>query len=305
MTLQPYLFMAGVALLWIGADVFIRGGNILARILGVPALIIGLTLGAIGTSLPEILVSWLAAGMGSPGISLGNAVGSNMANIGLALALGAVILPVPVEKEVIKYDYWVLLSCSIMLYVFSLDLVISSAECAVFAVMCAAYIAFLLARGYLCRLETAGPGGSGIKGALYFIFGIAGLLGGAKLTVDAATAVARQIGVSEAVIGLTAVAVGTSLPEIAVVVAGSFRKSPDISMGTIVGSNIFNILLVAGGAGIISPIILTKREFFIQSPVLVIYTLLLFPIILSGRKITRAEGILLLLSYCVYIYVIF
>jgi cation:H+ antiporter len=307
MTYHLAIFFVGLVLLWAGADRFIKGSYIIAKNLGMSGLLIGLTLGALGTSLPELIVSWMAAGVGRTSISIGNAVGSNMANIGLALGLGALICPIPVEKEVIKYDYWVLLLSGVVLYLFSMNLHIVSFEGAIMVLLFVAYIIFLAARGYRNRFGEQGKDvqkQSIIKGIFYFVVGLAALGAGGKLVVDRASDIARAWGVTGTVIGITVVAVGTSLPEIAVVVAGSIRKLPEISIGTIVGSNIFNILLIAGGASIISEIPLAPNEVIIQAPAVILLTLFLLPIIISDRKITRFEGGLLFAAYGMYFYFI-
>lgn len=295
------VFSAGLGLLWMGADRFIGGGRIIAGKLHVSPIIVGLTMGALGTSLPEMIVSWMAAGVGNTDISIGNAVGSNMANIGLALGFGALFFPIPVEKDVLKYDYWVMLLCSVLLYLFSLDLLIGRVEGILFVLLCAGYVLLLGWRHYFGDfVDESVRKESLLKGFLFLALGAAALTVGARFVVGTASEIARAWGMSETVIGITVVAVGTSLPELAVVIAGSIRKVPDLSIGTIVGSNIFNILLVAGGAAVISPIPLAGDEVLLQAPAVIVMSLVLLPIIVTGRRITRGEGVLLLAAYGMY-----
>lgn len=300
------LLAVGIFILWVGADWFIKGGRIIAERVGISPLIIGLTIGAIGTSMPELIVSSMAAAIGKTSISIGNVVGSNIANIGLALGLGALVLPVPVEKEVIKYDYWVLLGSGILFYFFTRDSYMSSLEGIIFVVLFVAYFIFLAARQHFSKfkVEAQAKKGSMVKGAKFFILGLIGLTAGAKFIVGSASEIASAWGVTETIIGITVVAIGTSLPEIAVVVAGSLRKQPEISIGTIIGSNIINILLVAGLASIISPISLDPKEFIFQAPAVILFSLLLLPVIID-RKVKRFEGALLCFLYIGYVYLIF
>ncbi len=294
--------------MWMGAHWFVAGGIVIASTLGVSALIIGLTIGAVGTSLPELIVSWLAAGVGTPGISLGNVVGSNIANIGLALGVGAVIFPVPVEKSVKKYDYWVLLISVLGLLIITWDLIFTGIEGIVFVLLFILYLFFLSYRhkklsGNLKKKEKLNHHSLG-KGIVFFIAGVLGLYAGSRLTINAAYNIAVSYGVSDTIIGITAVAVGTSLPEVAVVVSGSLKKKPEISLGTIIGSNIINTFLVAGGAAIINPIVIVKEEFVFLVPSVLLFTLLLLPAIFLGKKINRLKGVFLLSGYIIYVAVL-
>ncbi len=303
-----FIFLiVGTIAITFGADGFIKGGKIIARKLNVSALIVGLTLGALGTSLPEMVISWLAAGLGRSGIAMGNVVGSNMANLGLAIGLGAILLPIPVEKHIIKYDYRIMLLSAIMLFIFSVNHYISNIEGAILVLLGIAYIVFLIARGYTGRFNADNGGIEKekiFKSIIYIFAGIAGLVIGARLVVSAASEIAGIWGITETVIGITVVAMGTSLPEIAVVVMGSIKKVPEISLGTIVGSNIFNIFFVAGGASAIAGIKLNPNEFLIQAPAVILMTLIFLPFIITGRRVSRFEGGALIAAYVAYILVL-
>jgi cation:H+ antiporter len=304
--IEIFLFAIGITILLAGAHYFIKGGRVLADDIGISPLIIGLTFGAVGTSLPELLVSVMASFSGNSGIAIGNVVGSNIANIGLALGIGSLLLPVPVERDVIKYDYWVLLGTGVLFYVFIMNLNLTAFEGGIFIVCFIAYIYFLAKRHSFYEIDKTEPIKkiAVLKGILLLVIGIAGLVFGSKIIVTKAAAIAVLLGVSEVVIGIAVVAVGTSLPEVAVVAAGSLKKQHEISIGTIVGSNIINILLIAGTASIISPIVLKSNEIIFQAPAVLLFSMLLLPIIID-RKIKRFEGAILLALYVAYIYLIF
>lgn len=303
MIITIFLFIAGLLILWFGADRFIKGGRITAARMGISPLIVGLTFGAIGTSLPELIISWFASGLGRTSISIGNVVGSNMANIGLALGLGALIYPVPVEKQAVKYDYWVLLGSAVLLYFFSANNVISGVEGILMVALSIWYIGFLAARHHMYKIPhnlQEEKRESQLKGLFYFVLGAVCLTLGARLVINKASHIAAGWGVTETVVGITIVALGTSLPEIAVVMAGSIKKVPEISLGTILGSNIFNILLIAGGASIINTIHLNPGELLIQAPAVIAMILLLLPVILLNNNINKIEGGLLVAVYTAY-----
>ncbi|MEA3506195.1 MAG: sodium:calcium antiporter, partial [Elusimicrobiota bacterium] len=232
-----FFFLVGVALIWFSAGRFILGGTTIARSLGVSNLIVGLTIGALGTSMPELMVSWIAAGLGNTSIAIGNVVGSNMANIGLAIGLGALIYPVPAEKDVMKFGYWIVFVSAFLFFIFTLNLKFSRLEGLLFLVLFIGYVV-LLVMGYIKTKympEKVEGANSLLSGVLWFIAGAAGLFVGAWLMVTGGTLIAQYLGVSQAVIAIAVVAIGTSLPEIAVVLAGSIKKSPHISLGTIIG----------------------------------------------------------------------
>ncbi len=296
------VLIAGLVLLWLGAEGVIRGGRRISSLAGISPLIVGLTFGAIATSLPEITVSWIASFTGAGAVSLGNAAGSNIANTGLALGLGALIYPLAVEKEIMKYDLKYLIAAALFLYFCTIDMRISRPEGILLIAGFFVYALHIIKRHRGSRRikEASSPGAVKMP-ALFFAAGVAGLLAGGHMAVAGALALAETLSISQAAVGLSIVAVGTSLPEIAVVVAGGIRKSPEISFGTVIGSNILNIFLVAGGAALINPITIEKTEFIYLAPAVVLFTALLFPVMFSGRKLSRLEGLFLLLCYAGYI----
>ena len=298
MMINVLIFVSGILILWAGAEIFVKGAASLSARTGIPALVVGLTVGALGTSMPEIAVSWMAAASGRTDIAIGNAIGSNMANIGLALGIGALVSPVHIERDVIKKDYWVMLFSALLLFVFSAGLYINRASGAVLVACGTAYLIFLGSRrADGVKINDARSSASPV----YVPFGILLLLAGGALVISGAQASARSLGISQTVIALSAVALGTSLPEMAVVIAGSIRKEHQISMGTIVGSNIYNIFFVAGGAAAIRGIALKKEEAVFKAPAVLAMTLILLPLILTGRRLVKAEGAVLFVLFSAYL----
>ncbi len=304
MTAHFGVMIAGFLLLWLGAEGFVRGGARISSAAGISSVIVGLTFGAIATSLPELTVSWIASFTGAGAVALGNAAGSNIANTGLALGLGALIYPLAADKEILKYDFRYLLGASLLLVVFTFDMVFSRPEGLVLVAFFFIYILHIIKRH---RVAAPLPvsGDSIVIPVFLFILGGSALFAGGRLAVSGTLALARALGISQAAAGLTIIALGTSLPEIAVLVAGSVRKAPEISLGTIVGSNIFNILLVGGGSAAINPIHINRAEALFQAPALLLFTLLLFGVMLAGRRISRYEGGFLLFCYAGYIALLF
>lgn len=297
-------FIAGLGLLYFGADYLVKGGTNIALKLKVSPLVIGLTLIAYGTSAPEFVVSADAALEGLGDVSLGNIVGSNICNILLILGLCSVITPLRVNPKLLKFDIAVMIAgAAILLGFFALSKGVTRWE-ALFLLACS--IAYTVWSFYSSRndekLET-----EKFRKAKYGLFisavmvigGLAALVGGAKLFVNSSISIAQWFGVSDAVIGLTIVAVGTSMPEIATSVVAAIKKEQDIAIGNVVGSNIFNIFGILGVAPLLNPI--KARGISYQDMILMLaVSIVLYPIMKSGMKISRKEGIFLLLIYVVY-----
>lgn len=256
--------VAGLALLYYGAEWLVRGGVRLARAMGVPPLVIGLTLVAFATSAPELVVSIDSAWRGCGNVSLGNVVGSNICNIALILGAAAAIRPLRVHRSLFRRDFPLLILASWVLGGFHwLTGGVNRWEAGVLLAGLFAYVGWTLWKGKKDGVAEAGEAeeamaaaeGLGIWAALGLVAaGIAGLAGGAKLLVDAAIVLARMCGVTDAVIALTVVALGTSLPELATSVVAAKRGESDIAVGNVVGSNLFNILSILGIAPLVAPI---------------------------------------------------
>ena len=298
-------FILGLGLLYYGADYLVKGGADIALKLKVSPLVIGLTLVAYGTSAPEFVVSVDAAVKGLGDVSFGNIVGSNICNIALILGVCAVITPLQVNPKLLKFDIGIMIaSAAILVGVYVLNSGVNRWEALIFLAGCIAYTFWNF---YSSRKEEATTAEEDVPKAKYGIFlsiimvagGLAALVGGAKLFVNSAVAMAQWCGVSEAVIGLTVVAVGTSLPELATSVVAAIKKEQDIAIGNVVGSNIFNILGILGVAPLISPI-KTQGISYVDMIMMLFVSILLYPLMKSGMKISRKEGCVFLGIYIIY-----
>ena len=260
---MSYLYLiAGLLLLIAGGDYLVKGGVAVATRFKVPTLIIGMTIVAFGTSSPEFIVSLQSALQGHPEISIGNVVGSNIANIGLILGLTALILPMAVNRTSVKIDIPFMILCSLLFYLFSQDNLISRCEGIILVLSLILFAVFSIYKGKQNTTaeehkEEDAPKGKEMKmisAILMIVASCVALTIGANLLIDSAVSIAKDFGVSERVISVTLVAFGTSVPELATSIMAAIRKENDIAIGNIVGSNIFNILFVIGCSALITPI---------------------------------------------------
>jgi len=311
--LTTYLMLGGgLVLLTLGGDTLVRGASTAARSLGVSPLLIGLTLVGFGTSTPELVTSLTAAMAGSPGIAVGNVVGSNTANILLILGVAALITPIVVDRAAFRRDGWMLVIasavCAAAVLAGRIDFIWGAAMLA----MLIAYvvIAYLGERSvhdaervkYEQISEDAPDARGGLWGGLGLaVLGIALTIGGARLLVDGAVVIARDLGVSDTVIGLTVVAVGTSLPELVTSVVAAVRRHADVALGNIIGSNIYNVLGILGITAMVSPLEIPPEIARVDLWVMLAATALLVVFVRTGLKIVRWEGLALLLAYGGYI----
>jgi cation:H+ antiporter len=309
------LLVAGLVLLVGGAEAFVRGASRLASMLGISPLVVGLTVVAFGTSAPEVAVSVQSALSGAADLALGNVVGSNIANILLILGISASIAPLVVAQQLVRLDVPVMIGVSILVLLLSLDGAIGRPEALLLLTGAAAYTGFLLVQS---RKETAAvlaeyeqefgraPEADGnrrwVGSALLVVGGLALLVLGSRWLVSGAVSIAQGFGVSELVIGLTVVAVGTSLPEVATSVIATLRNERDIAVGNVVGSNIFNLLLVLGVAGMVAPggIPVASAAIRFDIPVMIAVALACLPVFFMGNRIERWEGLLFLGYYLAY-----
>jgi len=305
----PLLIISLLILVGSG-DVLVRGSVSLARHFKVSTLLVGLIVVSIGTSAPELFVSLQAALNGHPDIAIGNVVGSNISNIGLVLALTAIILPVLVQKSIVKFDWPVLLVASLVFYFLALDGELSIIDGVVFSSLLIAYLYMSIRKSVKDRKHA--PEFKKPQYNLYlslgFIFAsIVGMYFGANWLIESASGIASGIGISERAISVTVVAFGTSVPELSTSIIAAIKKESDISIGNIIGSNIFNILAILGPTTIISPIQVSEK--IISSDILwmIGITVLLFILMLvyKTKRISRISGAVLLLAYIVYIYSVF
>lgn len=303
--IQLAILVAGFVFLVKGADWFVEGASKVAEKFGIPQLVIGLTIVAMGTSLPEAAVSVSAALKGSADITIGNVVGSNILNILIILGLTSVIRPIAVQKSTVKYEIpFVVLISAFLLGIGYTDHMVGRADGVVLWVL---FIAYLL---YLLKMTKSGENAQEESPAedkptpvwkmmLLIIVGAALIVLGSDLAVDAASELARIFGMSERLIGLTIVALGTSLPELVTSVTAAIKGKADIAVGNIVGSNIFNILFVVGTSSLITPVVYAPN-FLVDSIVCIAAAVLLWLCVFKKRTLGRAGGAVMLICYAGY-----
>lgn len=306
------LIAVGLVLLTLGAEGLVRGSASLALRAGVTPLVVGLTVVAFGTSSPEMVVSTKAAYLGQGSIALGNVVGSNIFNIAVILGLSAIVRPLKVNTQLIRFDMPVMIGVSLLAFLMFRDGTLGRLEAALLFVGVVVYTVVVIR---MARRERSVEVGKEFEEGtphtsksvwldLAFVLGGLGLLVvGARLFVQGAVDLARVWGVSEAVIGLTIVAAGTSMPELATSMVAAFRKQEDIAIGNIVGSNIFNILAILGVSGLINPFDaggVKPMDFYFMLGT----SILLLPLMRWGMKLNRYEGLLFLALYGAYLAVL-
>jgi cation:H+ antiporter len=305
------LLFAGLLLLFVSGKFLVDSSVAISRRLKIPRMIIGLTVVAFGTSAPELLVSLQAAFAGYPEIAMGNVVGSNISNILLVLAITAIIYPIPVPASSVKHDWPILMLVSLVLFAFSMNGAISRLEGIILVGLLAAYVlmSVLRSRGAKRKPESSevGPVMKWWLAGLILLLSCVGLAFGADLLVDNVAIIAEELGISKRVVSITMVAVGTSIPEVATSVIAALKKETDISVGNIIGSNIMNILSVLGFTSLVSPVSVAKEIAIFDIPWMLGATLLLLLLMLPAARsrITRWEGIFMIIIYLLYIYLLF
>jgi len=308
MTTTFLLLLSGLTVLTLGAEFLVRGSALLAMKLGVPALVVGLTVVALGTSSPELAVSIQASINGNSAISLGNVLGSNIANLGLVLGIAVIIQPIKIERDLVREQIPILIFCSALLCVVVIDGKIGLFDGSVLITGLVAFLYYSYRKAITSTDaqmdEDAALGVPSSKEQLwhspvYILIGMGMLIGGSILFVGNAIVLAKLFNVSEAMIALTIVALGTSVPELATSIVAALKKEGDIAIGNAVGSNLFNILAVLGVSSLISPI---SSDDFSRGDFawMLVYAMVLLPFALSDFSLTRREGAILLLGYATY-----
>ncbi len=301
--------LLGLVLLYFGGEGLVKGSSALALRLGLTPLVVGLTVVAFGTSAPELVVSVKAALDGEGAIAIGNVLGSNALNIGLILGLTALICPLKVQLQILRIDAPIMVVISLIGGWMLHDLYLSRLEGGLLMAGLVAYVIFTVMYAKRVKQPTAvvaeyaealpPPKGSVGRDVVFMIGGLGLLVVGSRFMVDGAVSLARLYGISEAVIGLTIVAAGTSMPELVTCVVAALKKEPDIALGNIIGSNIFNILGILGGAGLVKPLHgagIQMTDIYIT----IAFAVILVPILKTGQKLMRWEGVLLLTAYVGY-----
>jgi len=314
MVLYIVYCLVGFVLLYFGAEWLVKGSSSLARSLGVTPIVIGLTVVAFGTSAPELVVSLISSIQGKSMIAVGNVVGSNICNIALVLGLSAVFHPIKSDPTVVRRDIPIMLAISLYLLLLTFNSRLGRIEG---ATLFAGIILYTFMNYYLAKKETVGAAeieseleeigfiASRPKQVILILLGIAGVVGGAQAVVDSAVFIMTELGVDEKFIGLTIVAFGTSLPELATSVVAAMRGEMDISIGNLVGSNVFNIMSVLGAASLVRPIPIPGG--FIESGLWIDYLVMMFtsflPWLMMRKNFTvkRSDGVILLLCYVGYL----
>ncbi len=319
MTNTILLFIAGLILLILGAELLVRGASHLAAVFGVSPLVIGLTIVAIGTASPEIAVSLQAAANGQADLTLGNVLGSNIFNILFILGVASIVTPIVIAEQLIRKDAPILLGASLLTFTLASDGNLGTIDGVILGILFLAYIVFALKQSRsesktvqkeyaekYAQKEPRTVRNMGIQ-IIFILIGLGLLVLGSNWLVDSAVQIARVLGVSELLIGLTIVAVGTSLPEVATSVIAALKGESDIAVGNAVGSNIFNLLGVLGIGALVSPdgIAVAERVLQFDMLVMVFVAFVTLPIFYIDSRISRIEGGLLLTYYVAYmVYII-
>lgn len=307
LVLPIILLIVGLVLLYFGAEGLVNGASSLALRLGITPLIVGLTVVSFGTSAPELLVCLLA----TDDVSVGNIIGSNIANIALILGAAALVRPIQVQARAVKREFPVMIVASGLFVFLAMDGDLTRPDGAILLAGMMGYLlyTFFEARKDMKRIaDLLGDDPEAIdlekdtrvKDALLVVGGIAGLAIGAKLMVDSAVVIAEYFKISQLVIGISIVAIGTSLPELATSMVASYRGESDISVGNVIGSNIFNVLLVLGVVALVSPLEVGADAVRIDLWVMMAISIGIWPFLRTGHRLSRPEGAILLLVYIGY-----
>ena len=326
MLIVSILFIAGITGVYFGAEWLVKGSSKLSRDLGIKPIVIGLTVVAFGTSSPELAVSLTASIKGSNDIAIGNIIGSNIANIGLILGISAIVLPLQVERIIMKRELPLMIAISAALYFMAIDKKIGLIDGVILFTGIIIFVSYQVyntlnskrksgnstgnADGKTCITENAdkqSPAGRKhlLYNILYIVIGLTCLLIGSHILVKSAIFIAGRLGVSEMLIGLTVVAFGTSVPEMATSVVSVLRKEADICVGNVIGSNIFNILMVIGSVALVRPLNVARETLFFEFPVMLLFSVALIPMIRGNLRVNRLEGCLLTAGYFVFIFLLF
>ena len=298
--MEYILLIIGFVLLIKGADFFVDGASSVAAKLKVPSLIIGLTVVSIGTSLPEAAVSISASLGGVNGISLGNVIGSNIFNLLMVVGISSIILPILTDRAILTRDMPFNIGITVVLFFMLLDSHLSRVEAVILLLLLAVYL-FILIRSALKNREEGEETKvlTWFKSILFIVLGAAAIIGGGQLVVDSAKTIAASLGMSDTLIGLTVVALGTSLPELVTSIVAARKGDSGIAMGNVIGSCIFNILFILGVAGVISPMT-ADSAFLIDTGILIGICLVMLLFAFTKRKTDRLEGAACVLIYVAY-----
>lgn len=301
------LLIVGFVLLVKGADVFVDGSSSVAKNLRVPSIIIGLTVVAFGTSCPEAAVSVTASLNGQNAISFSNVVGSNIFNLMVVTGLSAILSPVKTDKDLLKRDFPISILAAAALIVLTLVIgdgsMLSRVDGVILLIFFGVFLWLMIRAALTNRSSAAEEDEYKVmpmwKSFLFIILGITGIIIGGQLVVDSATDIALALGMSETLVGLTIVSIGTSLPELVTSIVAAKKGEADIALGNVVGSNIFNILLILGLASAISPMTVEMESIY-DTVILIAMSFLVFLPLLKTKKVNRSMGIIMVVVYAIY-----
>jgi len=296
--------VAGTILLFYGGDFVVKGASHIARILGISRMVVGLTVVAFGTSLPELVVSLVAATSGKEAIAVGNIIGSNIANVGLIIGLSYSLFVISIKGKQFLKDLNIMMVASVLFILLIFDGKVERWEGVVLFSGIVTYTIYRLYTGKK-NADVHQVRGSVSLNAGFLVFGILGLYFGSNLFVEGAVSLARSLGIAEIVIGMTIVAYGTSLPELSTSLVAAFRKEGDISLGNIIGSNLFNLMAVIGPVAIISPLTADRALLSFELPVMIVFSVALYPLMRVSGAVPRKYASILLLGYISFIISLF
>lgn len=307
------LFLSGLVFLFVGAHLLVESSSGIAARLGIPSIIIGITVVAFATSAPEIAVSLDAAYGGRPGLAIGNVIGSNIANILLILGLSAAMTPVKLQRRIVWMDVPVMVGVSLAVYLLALDQRLSALDGLIMLLLFSGFMVFQIveARKRKKLFDADRPADRKRKPIgmqlLILLAGLGLLIAGAHWLVDSSIEIARFWGLSELVIGLSIIAIGTSLPELATSLVAAWKNETDISAGNVIGSNIFNLLLILGLAAVLSRdgLPVSQAALALDLPFMIAVSIACLPIFFTGHEISRWEGYLFLGYYAAYLLYLF
>lgn len=326
MLLQSILFVVGISGVYFGAEWLVKGSSKLSRDLGIKPIVIGLTVVAFGTSSPELAVSLTASIKGSNDIAIGNIIGSNIANIGLILGVAAIVLPLKVEKVIMRRELPLMIGISAGLYFMAIDRKIGFVDGLLLFTGIILFIGYQIYHTLNSKKESRNSTASNpvsktgtpestteesqtrrhlLSNIIYIVIGLACLLVGSHVLVKSAIFIAGSFGISEMVIGMTVVAFGTSVPEMATSVVSVLKKESDICVGNVIGSNIFNILLVLGSVALVRPLNVERGTLFFEFPIMLLFSLALIPMIRGRLMVNRLAGVVLVSGYLAFIFLLF
>jgi cation:H+ antiporter len=311
MLLSSVLFFVGLLILYFGAEGLVQGASSLALQYGIPPVVVGLTVVALGTSMPEFLVNFFAVFADESSLALGNIIGSNISNVALILGSCALLLPLTVTPEILRREYPIMFGVMVLFYVCALDGVIGTGDGLVMVLLLIGLGGFLFYETQQAEtaalieqiegdLEAADPDMSGIAKVGYVGGGMIGLALGARLMVDSAVFIAHYLGIATGIIGLTVVALGTSLPELAASMVSAAKSESDMSVGNVMGSNLLNVLFVVGTISIFEPLDVEPRSLRIDFPIMLGFCGLLLPLTWTNHQLSRVGGTILLVGFFGY-----